>query len=119
IRLRSRFESCGRSHTSPKRTSSVRSTSLGANSPRAVRAALGRWLFISFVSSRELILSRVPECGSLRGRVDVLPGAAARDLTIAANHVEPFRFAEVRVLGSVLRGLQNPLGDVAEREVGD
>jgi len=49
----------------------------------------------------------------------VLPGAAARDVAIAANHVEPLRFAEVRVLGPVVRGLEDAAGDVAEREIGD
>jgi len=31
----------------------------------------------------------------LAGRVDVLPSAAARNVALAANYVEPFRFAEV------------------------
>jgi hypothetical protein len=54
----------------------------------------------------------------LRGRIDVLPGATARDVAITANYVEPFRIAKVWVLGSVVRGQQDPGGDVAEREVG-
>ena len=37
----------------------------------------------------------VAQCRALRGRVDVLPRAAASDVALAANDVEPFRFAEV------------------------
>ena len=58
IRLRSLFESCGRSHISPKRISSVRSTSFGAKSPSDFRTALGGLLV--FISSLSSALWRVP-----------------------------------------------------------
>jgi len=49
----------------------------------------------------------------------VLPSGAARDVAIAADDVEPFRFAKVWMLSPVIRGLEDPVGDVAEWEVGD
>jgi hypothetical protein len=61
----------------------------------------------------------VAQCRCARRRIHVLPCPALRDLAVAADDVEPFRVAEVRVPRLAVRGLQNAVRDVAGREVGD
>src|SRR5262249_23670160 len=62
---------------------------------------------------------RVAQRLGLWRRVDVLPGTALGDLTVAADDVEPSRLAEIPVIGLAVRGLKYTLLDIADREVGD
>ena len=56
-------------------------------------------LLVERVHSAPCERDRVTQRCCLRGRLDMLPGGASRDLTVAADDVEPPRLPEIRVRG--------------------